>query len=657
MLIFVIKMSMLNKSLFKFSLSFILILNLFRVTAQNNTFEEEFQSLDLSEKVVFYDTLNDSVRNVNSVFLKANFEKNYRDIHDSFLSKKVMLAIAQLNYHTGDYIQSVNVLKSILEDKRNKPTAKDSMSVYDELKKSYYKLYLYSEIFEVNSKIDELISNGVDYPLWSYNMNSKLYGRLEQYDKAIVALKKEIKELQAYNKEDNLIIPSGYNDLGYYYYKSKKMDSALVNYKKSISYADSTLRYSNKVDYDRLMAVVKGNIAAVYVIKEQYNEAIPLLLEEIGIEAKDKSGLIDNLHSYNLLARCYIKLKRYDEAIQVLSKIKLLLQTKVNDRLQVDYLRNMADFFYQQKENDSSFYYLNEVLKIKDSIDAQGKSQILASNELIYNITEEQRIFEKHKSDLKNQELRLKNKAQNTIISFTVLLFFLLLYSLYNIIKLKKSKKEIKEKNEEVEQALSEKEVLLKEVHHRVKNNLQVISGLLELQNIKVTDENVKIALNEGQNRIQTVALVHKLMYQSESVSKVNMQHYLEELVQVLQLSYAKQDQQINTKIEALGVDIDITLAVPISLIVNEAVCNIYKHAFKDKESGNIYVGITKVNETTYSLIIKDDGIGMPENIDIKKLKSIGFDLINGLSRQIKGGLKVKNVGGTEISILFSNGK
>ena len=182
---------------------------------------------------------------------------------------------------------------------------------------------------------------------------------------------------------------------------------------------------------------------------------------------------------------------------------------------------------------------------------------------------------------------------------------------------------------------------------------MQVISGLLELQNIAVSDESVKQALKEGQNRVQSVALIHKMMYQSESVSKVNMEKYFEELLQVLNISYAISGKKITTKINATNIDLDVTLAVPLSLIVNEAVCNAYKHAFVNMDEGEILVSIKRDVDKTYRLTVKDNGIGLPKDFNITNLKSIGFDLIKGLTRQLKGHLEVNTNNDTEITISF----
>ena len=652
-------MGIFNIKLF-FTLIFCFLL--LEVSSQDFRSDVDFKSLNINEKIVFYKGLTDSVKIKNNKFLIKHFNISANEIKNSATLFKVKLAIGELNYLAGDYIKSINILNKTLENKGSDLTAADSMSVYDNLKKSYYKLYLYPEIFEVNSKIEELKSRGVEYPLWSYNMNSMLYSRLYQFDKAILALKKEIKELGNSKARDSLIIPSAYNDLGYYYYRSKNNDSALVNYEKSLSYAEKSLKGVNESSYLRLTAVVKGNIADIYVERKMYAEATPLLLEDIKVGLETKTNLTSTLHSYNLLTICYLESNKLSDASETLDFIQSIVYELPDHKPLVEFFKNKATYYNRVKKKDSSNYYFEEAFRVKDSIEAKGMNQILASNELSYTISEEHRLLESHKVDLKNQELRLKNKQKNILMIFALLLLLLLVLSLYNSYKLKKSRKEIREKNKQitlknkqVKIALSEKEVLLKEVHHRVKNNLQVISGLLELQDISVTDESVKLALKEGQNRIQSVALVHKMMYQSENVSRVNMQKYLEELLQVLELSYSNSQKYIKTIINAEGVDFDITLAVPISLIVNEAVCNAYKHAFENEVEGVIKVLIEKDKGTTFVLTIKDDGIGLPAGFDIKQLKSIGFDLIHGLARQLKGKLTVDSTIGTEIKITFSS--
>jgi two-component sensor histidine kinase len=633
-----------------------------KVNGQNDSFKAEFEILKTKDKISFYEGLSDAEKKDNCIYLKKKFEDSYTLNTSNENAKKIKFIIAQLNFHSEDYIESVNMFNDFFEQEKYKLTQKDSMSIYDELKKSYYRLYLFTEIFEVNSKIQKLINNGAEYPLWSYNRNSVLYARLKQYNKAIVTLKEEIQVLEETEISDQLIIPSAYNDLGYYYYQSKNNDSALVNFKKSLKYAEKSLKQANKASYEQLAGVVKGNIAGVYVKRKKYTEAIEFLKEDIEVGVRTKTNIESTLYSYSLLIKCYVELKKYSNASLLINEAEKSLSQFVDQKSLAEFYVSKSEYFDATRIIDSSNFYLKKAYKLKDSVETKGMNEILASSELVHNISEKDKLLEQHQIDLKNQELKLKTTQKNIFILFTLLLLLLLTLSLYNVFKLKKSKNEIKiknnqilNKNKKIKETLEEKEVLLKEVHHRVKNNLQVISGLLELQNIAVSDESVKQALKEGQNRVQSVALIHKMMYQSESVSKVNMEKYFEELLQVLNISYAISGKKITTKINATNIDLDVTLAVPLSLIVNEAVCNAYKHAFVNMDEGEILVSIKRDVDKTYRLTVKDNGIGLPKDFNITNLKSIGFDLIKGLTRQLKGHLEVNTNNDTEITISFLN--
>lgn len=647
--------------IFRFYLYFLIICIAIRTQAQT---QNKFEKLNDTEKLKFYNALTDSLKTIDHFLYEEAFKKMVSSKIFNENQKQIQLVVAETNRFSGNHIKSINILNNILEKEQYQLTISDSIAILNDLKKSYYSLYLYPEIFELNSKIKKLIQQGAQYPLWTYNMNSRLYAQLKLYDKAAITLKKELEELMIEGNTIPLMVSSGFNDLGYYYFKADDYNNSLLNYRKSLSYAEQTLKGNHKDHYRDITAVVKGNIAEIYVLRKQYTKAIPLLIEDIEVGLVNKGNLGSTINSYNLLVFCYIKTKAYDQAVKVIRKMTPVVGRLTDKTAEVAYLKNKASLFYEMNEKDSAHYYLSETIKLKDSIEVNGINKILASNELIYTRAEERKLEEQHQIDLKNQELSLKNRQRNIVIILAFLLMTLLALSMYNSYKLKKSRKEVNEKNklitlknEQVKIALSEKEVLLKEVHHRVKNNLQVISGLLELQNISVTDDNVKLALKEGQNRIQSVALVHKMMYQSENVSKVNMQKYLDELLQVLQISYRNSRKNIETYIDAKGIDFDVTLAVPISLIVNEAVCNAYKHAFENRNTGKIWVSITKEIDEKYSLLIKDNGVGIPENFDIKKLMTIGFDLIKGLSKQLKGTLKVRKDNGTVINIIFSRNK
>ena len=196
----------------------------------------------------------------------------------------------------------------------------------------------------------------------------------------------------------------------------------------------------------------------------------------------------------------------------------------------------------------------------------------------------------------------------------------------------------------------SKEKTLLKEIHHRVKNNLNIIIGLLELQSQNIEDLTVKEMFRESINRIRSMAIIHEYLYRSDNQTKIDLSVYIESLADNLLSVYAeiKRELLINYSLDNLLVNFDI--AIPIGLIVNEVVTNSIKHAFLDKEFGKIDI-ILKKKAHTINLIIKDDGIGIPINFDIENNKTLGLHLVKLLVNQLNGKFKVYREEGTTVQI------
>ncbi len=213
--------------------------------------------------------------------------------------------------------------------------------------------------------------------------------------------------------------------------------------------------------------------------------------------------------------------------------------------------------------------------------------------------------------------------------------------------KLKEAEYEIpafferKKTEEQLKASVEEKEVLLKEVHHRVKNNLQVISSLLNLQSYFITDEKTKNIFRDTKNRIKTLALVHERLFNSQDIEYVNLSEYIKSIVDLLSFSYDKEYIEIeyNFDPEITG-KFSIEKAIPVGLLVNEVVSNSFKYAFPNISSGKITCSILKVNDGK-ELIINDDGIGLPEDLVIGETNSLGMELIQSLSSQMEGELEI----------------
>ena len=203
-------------------------------------------------------------------------------------------------------------------------------------------------------------------------------------------------------------------------------------------------------------------------------------------------------------------------------------------------------------------------------------------------------------------------------------------------------------------EALSEKEVLLKEIHHRVKNNLMVISSLLSLQSQYIKDKASQDMFKESQNRARSMALIHERLYQSTDLKRINFGHYIRSLSTELFNTYRDNCGHIKLKINVEDIFLDINTSIPLGLILNEIFTNSLTHAFSEGKKGEVNVEFHPEDDH-YKLIMKDNGIGIPEDIDFHNIDSLGLQLIMILTNQIDGNIKIDRNNGTTFKITFKD--
>lgn len=208
-----------------------------------------------------------------------------------------------------------------------------------------------------------------------------------------------------------------------------------------------------------------------------------------------------------------------------------------------------------------------------------------------------------------------------------------------------------KEAELKIKESLEEKEVLLQEIHHRVKNNLQIISSLLNLQTYYVEEEESINVLKESQNRVKSMAMVHEKLYHSSNLKDINFKEYIEDLISVLFYSYGIESENIKTEINLEDLKIDIDTAIPCGLIINELVTNSIKYAFPDKK-GILKVELKPVSDYI-ELIVADNGIGLTSDITLENTNTLGLKMVNSLVHQLEGTLELNRTGGTEFVIKF----
>ena len=201
--------------------------------------------------------------------------------------------------------------------------------------------------------------------------------------------------------------------------------------------------------------------------------------------------------------------------------------------------------------------------------------------------------------------------------------------------------------------ALREKEVLLKEIHHRVKNNMQIIYSLLNIQSRHFKDKDVRNMLREVQNRVRSMALLHEKLYQSRDLARIEFGDYIQKLAFGLYHSFGVNPDDIKLKINVDSVSLGVNTAIPCGLIINELVTNSLRHAFPSGKRGRVSIDLLFHHDKELRLAVRDDGVGLPKNLDFRNTESLGLQLVNTLVEQLEGDIKLDRRSGTSFKITF----
>jgi two-component sensor histidine kinase len=235
----------------------------------------------------------------------------------------------------------------------------------------------------------------------------------------------------------------------------------------------------------------------------------------------------------------------------------------------------------------------------------------------------------------------------------SVILIIIAIVHNRNLLELYERQQALKKSEELYRSAFEQNKALLKEVHHRVKNNLQVVSSLLYLQTGKIYDHHAKCLIRETRNRIRSMALVYEKLYESKDFNEIDMESYLKRLSTYLLDENKKDSTMIRMDINAKGIFLGIDLAVPCCLILQELISNAIKHAFPNGRKGEISLSFKKQDHGTFNLCLSDNGVGIPSNINFQKPESLGLQLVSNLACQIAGSFTVTKNKGTSFFIEF----
>ncbi len=581
----------------------------------------------------------------------ANSEKT----KDTFAMRLYKVMQAQLYNDLGEFDKSTALAKELHTelDSLDSDSRKVVLNVLDD---NYANLQLFDKQIEIRKQKREL---GITENVAFYD----IYSNLGLYRKARNQYIMEVKPTIADN--DSYGLARYHGKVGNYLRLDNSAPTAMSELKKAKAYLDVfindiSIQKSEEqlFESDLLKAEIEGNIAKCHVMLGEYEEAIPLLENSIEVlngspKNNHKSEVVDNTL---YLADANLQLEKFLAAKRMLDidfdNISVLQNIKRNSLL-AEYYDKVENY-----RNAATYYKRNE--RIKDSL-AQKQSALI-KQQLVTIVANEdlensQRLIDEQKriNELARSEMKAKDERINLV--FISLIFTLLGFAglVYAYLKSIKNQRLIAEQKHIIENALIEKDSLLKEIHHRVKNNLQMVSSLLSLQTKNTRSKSAIEALEEGKSRVKAMALIHQKLYQNDDLSVIEMQGYIESLINSVQSVYKKGGHNINITIDAEGTELDIDRAIPFGLILNELVSNSFKYAFPgNDDDGKIYIHLRKNGSQGY-FEYTDNGVGLPEDTDDHSHSSMGIRLINRLVNQLQSKLNIdKNVEGVRFWFNFS---
>jgi two-component system, sensor histidine kinase PdtaS len=417
---------------------------------------------------------------------------------------------------------------------------------------------------------------------------------------------------------------------------------------KAIEYYEKALAINQKNNDLHGTATVQGNIANTYLRMGEFKKADAYFTQAIA--GKEQQGAEEDLIGLRGLhggAKMY--LGQQEEGLELMETNLQIARDKGYKNEEFAILKILCESTLASGLYKISATYGSEFIELnKRNYQEQLGSKVNELNAKYQKVEQDQQITllstqnELQEARLSRQRLMLwGGGAILLIVSF-------LLFAIYRLYR------KVADQNEVIAVALEDKNVLLKEIHHRVKNNLQVVSSLLNLQSYKITDETALQAIKESRARVQSMSLIHQTLYRKDNLIGVNINDYLDKLCQSLFETYNINNDRISLKTDIETLMLDVDSVVPLGLIINELITNSLKYAFPGERQGSIDV---KVQETTAGLIltVADDGVGIVNVKEVQHGDSFGFELINAFKHKLEADLEIESEQGTRVRLLIRN--
>lgn len=627
------------------------------------TFLRFFNAQSLAGKVNAFDTLNGVDKLKCYPFVKDELakirEKAIIDHQEDVIDKLYKIE-GEIYYLNKNYSKAIPIFTDLLAKNKIK-SLRDSVQVLYILKNAYLNIKSLNKTVEIHKVLVSLQKRDSNLSKWLLMPRlSTIYYEMHLYRECLNEQLQEFNEI----KNHPAMFINYYNNRGLYWEKSGNQDSAIYWFTKAKEQFYKEFQNSKlSTDNEFTIGLIEGNIGQSLMKLNQFEKAIPLLKKDVF-----GSKGIKNFHNAGIsqleISKCYLGLNKFDLSKKYLDSAQVLLIGIDDYNTQLNIIKQYAIFYDKIGSPHISNTYYKKYISIKDSLEAQNNLRELLSAQVASQVDEKEKLIHENQKNIKqkNIEVSKQKTIRNALLFCGIILIIVVIFISVQLKKANTRKqlleirnKQIETRNEIINKSLSEKDLLVKEVHHRVKNNLQIISSLMKLQAAKSSNDEVRTSLNEAQDRINSMALLHQLLYRNNDMTSLLFNEYLDGLVAQISSSFALINKNIIVKTNFVELELDLDTAIPLGLITNELVSNAYKHAFRGRE-GVINVELSKLVKNTYQLRVADNGDGLPANFDLHSNESLGLDIVCILSEQINAELKIYNEDGAKFEIVFKVG-
>jgi len=596
--------------------------------------------------IYYYDT-DDS--HEKKITLFNNAAVAYNKVKLPVRTAEVYEMMAQ-QYHYMSYSQ-----KAIESFKKaiyyyNKAGHKQLQKVYDGLGDVYTHLHYDHEGMKYGlmaSKLAEKYNDTLMLPVIYTSMGLK-YFNIREPETALKYFEKGLP--YAIKNKDTIGIYYLLSNSVSAYQQLKKFDEALVKLKELLKY---------NVHDANLELIARASYVGIFLGKNENK----LALKYAESVLKDMNTMDAHIENYRYVYKDYINAcyanKLYTRARDYVEKYK-----KVPEEIT---LNELIFIYHWQFKLDSvegnpngALKNYQAYIKVKDDMYNATKSGQFAAMAVKYESEKKDNDIKllANEGKLQKQKIIQAGAERNYAFAGTVLIILIaiIIFIAYRnklalTRQLKIQQLQITHKNNTLSQLVTEKEWLLKEIHHRVKNNLQIVMSLLNSQSAYLEEESAKAAIANSQRRIHSMALIHQKLYQTDSLSAVAMDNYIRELIIYLNDSFDTGN--IHFEMDIDDAEFEVSQAVSIGLILNEAITNSIKYAFDKISTPVISLSLKRTGDEFYEMTVKDNGKGLPENFDVNTVNSLGMRLIRGLSMDLDGSFNIYTDGGTVIKLCF----